>query len=129
MSDLAVGDCGVCIGGYDGDAADIFASRLVVARKAHQCYECEKEIPPGAKYERIKILYEGEWSCYEICMICSEIGTVFSCDGRCLGILWEDIHDTLFPNMTTGCLAKLKTAAAKQHLLDKWNEWKFGRRP
>jgi hypothetical protein len=126
MSGLAEGDCGVCIGGGgDGDPVDFWVEKMVTARKSHQCYECNQPILPGSRYERIAMKYEGDINTYELCSLCSEIGKAFSCDGRMLGILWDDIHDTLFPQMTTGCLAKLTTAAAKQHLVKKWQAWKF----
>ena len=102
---------------------------MVKARKSHICDECDKTIQSGETYERITQLYEGEWSRLSICLICSEISICLSCDGRIIGNMWEDIRDNVFPTMTTGCLAKLKTAAAKQHLVNKWNEWKFGRLP
>jgi hypothetical protein len=38
--------------------------------------------------------------------------------------MWEDICENLFPAMTTGCLARLKTAAAKEYLVRKWQKWK-----
>lgn len=120
-------DCNVCIGSFGGDEhAQVSLSDVVKARKPHKCEECGKVINAGDAYERNKWLYDGEWSRMDICLICSEIGTAFSCEGRLLGNMWEDIHDNLFPNMTTGCLEKLKTAAAKQVLVSKWNEWKFG---
>jgi hypothetical protein len=127
MSELSQGDCGVCIGGYgDDDPATLSLSDIVKARKPHKCEECGGQILAGQKYERNKWLYDGEWSRMDICLLCAEIGAAFSCEGRLLGDMWQDIHDNMFPNMTTGCLAKLKTAAAKQFLLDKWNKWKFG---
>jgi len=126
MAELSEGDCGVCLGGYDGDGTlEMYHEQIVKARKPHQCYECNCEIKQGEKYERVTGKWEGEFNVYEFCLICSEISNCLSCDGRCFGNLWEDIRDNLFPRMTTGCLAKLKTAGAKQHLLNKWNEWKF----
>lgn len=126
MSSIASGDCGVCLGGYDSDGTlEMYAEKIVTARKLHQCYECQGAINKGEKYQRVTGKWEGEFNVYEFCLICSEISTCLSCDGRCFGNLWEDITDNLFPNMTTGCLAKLKTAAAKQHLVEKWKIWKF----
>ena len=127
MADLAVGDCGVCIGGDTGEYCTVSDAKIITARKPHQCEECDKTIQPGERYERISQLYEGEWSRMSVCLMCSEISIALSCDGRSIGNMWEDIRDNVFPNMTTGCLTKLKTAAAKQHLVNEWNEWKFGR--
>lgn len=123
---MSEGDCGVCIGGWGGDEpAELCLSDIVKARKPHKCEECGEVIPVGAKYERNKWLFDGEWSRMDVCLICAEIGQAFSCEGRMLGNMWEDIHDNMFPAMTTGCLAKLKTAAAKEFLVTRWNKWKF----
>lgn len=122
---LETGDCGVCIGGYDGDGPDFCSVTFPKARKSHQCYECEQEIRPGEKYEKIVGKWDDEISTFEFCMVCSELGNAFMCDGRAYGILWDEIREQLFPRLTTGCLAKLSTVAAKQRLLDEWRKWKF----
>lgn len=123
---LSAGDCGVCIGGDTGEYCTFSDSKFVTARKPHKCDECGATIPAGVKYERISQLYDGEFSRMAVCLLCSEIGIGLSCDGRTIGNMWEEIVDYVFPDMTTGCLAKLKTAAAKEHLVKKWKEWKFG---
>jgi hypothetical protein len=125
VSEFDEGGCGVCLGGYDSDGTlEMYREKIVTARKSHQCYECEREIKPGEKYERVTGRWEDEWIVYDFCLICSEISTCLSCNGRCFGNLWKDVRDNLFPDMTTGCLAKLKTAAAKEYLVNKWREWK-----
>jgi DnaJ-class molecular chaperone len=121
---LEAGDCGVCIGGDTGEYCTVSDSKIVKARKPHTCEECNGVIKPGDQYERTSMLYEGEWSRTNVCLICAEIGNVFSCDGRQIGNMWEDICENLFPAMTTGCLARLKTAAAKEYLVRKWQKWK-----
>jgi hypothetical protein len=126
MSEFSVGDCGVCIGGDTGDYCAVSQTKIVTARKPHQCEECNITIKRGQQYERISQLYEGEWSRMAVCLLCSEISIGLSCDGRIIGNMWEDIRDNVFPNMTTGCLSKLKTGAAKEHLVQQWREWKFG---
>jgi hypothetical protein len=123
--ELSSGDCGVCIGGDTGEYCTLSDAKIVKAHKQHQCEECGKVIQVGEKYERLTSLYEGEWSRMEVCLICREISIAFSCEGRIIGNMWEDIQDNMFPQMTTGCLEKLTTAAAKQHLVNKWREWKF----
>src|SRR5271167_465512 len=99
MSAMSVGDCGVCIGGdSDGEYCDVSEHKIVKARKPHKCLECDRTIAAGDDYERIKQLYDGGWSTWEVCLICSEISIAFSCAGRIIGNIWEDIHDNLFPN-------------------------------
>lgn len=126
MSEMSVGDCGVCIGGGDYDEpCDFWVQKMIKARKPHICSECTRIIQPSEVYERVSYKYDGDVCAVIICGFCSEIGCALSCEGRMLGCLWEDVREQVFPEMTTGCLAKLKTAAAKRFLLDKWNEWKF----
>ncbi len=125
-SEIGTGDCGVCLGGYDGDGPEFYNSKIVKARKPHQCYECEKEIPVGQSYERVVGKWDGDISTFEFCLICSEIAEALSCGGRCFGNLWDDAEQNLFPNMTTGCLSKLRTASAKQALVERWRRWEFG---
>lgn len=117
-------DC-VCLGGYYGDMPTVYTEAKVKSRKPHKCYECEREIPKGAVYERVSGLWDGEWSTYTFCAECSEIGLAFSCgEGRTFGILWEDIHNYIFPDLGGDCFDKLETAAAKQFLRDKWMQWR-----
>ena len=118
-------DCGVCIGGYDGDEATFYNERIAKARKAHRCYECRDEIAIGTEYELVSGKWEGLVESYHFCLQCSEIGKTFSCNGkRMFGSLWSDLED-VFDELTTGCLDELITAAAKQKLMDRWRAWKF----
>jgi hypothetical protein len=120
-------DCGVCITGFDGDRPEMYVETVVTARKAHKCYECEREIQPSEKYERVAGKWDGEMGSYTFCLACSEIQKVFSCNGgRAFGMLWEDMEEYVFPELTTAnkCFAKL-SAGAKQFVLDRWNSWKF----
>lgn len=128
MSEMEAGDCGVCIGGYDGcDELDIdtYYQRNVTIKRNCKCFECGVLIVAGTEHQQCGGKYEDEWKNWRFCLLCAEIADAFCCDGRGFGTLWQSVEDDLFPRLTTGCLAKLKTAAAKQHLLDKWNEWKF----
>ena len=123
-----MGDCGVCIGGCDGDTPEIYNERMVRARKVHKCCECEREILVGAVYEKVSGRWEGEFGTYKFCADCSDIGKSLSCgEGRTFLNLWDDIEENLFPNMTRGCINKLQTASAKVFLVKRWNEWKFGK--
>jgi hypothetical protein len=120
-------DCGVCLGGWDGDRADFFHSTKPKARKVHQCYECEREIKLGEHYERVSAKLEGELSTYTFCLLCSEIHLKFSCgEGRTFGTLWDEMTEYVFPELTTAnkCFIEL-SAAAKAEVLRRWNEWKF----
>ena len=122
-------DCNACI--YTAvdemDPPEFLSATWPSARKFHQCCECGKQIPAGDRYERTVGKWDGEVRTYVTCAICSEIGEAFCCDGWVYGQLWEDAVDgEFFSRMTTGCLEKLKTAAAKSELIHRWQQWRFG---
>lgn len=125
-----MGDCNVCIGGYDdGEPAQLYQEKMVKARRQHRCYECGRPIQPGSVYERVSGRWEGEFSVYCFCIDCSSISRGLSCgDGRMFGNLWDDVTENLFPEMTTGCLQKIDEPSAKAYLIQRWQEWK-GLRP
>ena|ERR1700678_1241360 len=124
-------DCGVCIGSEPDCMAEFYEVATVKARKSQVCNECGREIVKGTQYVRESGKWDGEFCSFKTCLLCVEIRSAFTCDegnyAVCFGELWNDITENLFPNMNTGCLNKLKSAAAKQFLIDRWNEWKFGK--
>lgn len=121
-----MGDCGICLSGFDG-SSEFCHTEIRKARKPHKCSECNKEIPVGGRYEHATGKTEGDLWAYDTCMICAEIAEAFYCGGRWFGgMLWESMYEVL-PEMTTGCLSRLTTAAAKEELVRRWNEWKFSR--
>lgn len=118
-------DCGVCLsGGGDGET-EFIHSRIVRAGKEWFCCECGVAIPKGQSYEYAAGKTDGDfWNC-KTCLLCAEIANAFYCNGRWYGgTLWEAMDD-VFGQLTTGCLEKLQTAAAKQFLIDRWRDWKF----
>lgn len=120
-------DCEVCIGGFDGDYAEIYSDRWFKARKVAKCCECRGEIKPGDRYESVSMRYEGEWLRYRTCAPCHEIREVFTCGkGFMFESLWEDMEEYVFPVLTTAtkCFQKL-SADSKAFLLDRWQKWKF----
>lgn len=130
MSDIEEGGCDVCLGSEpDGDYAEFYEAKIIKARKQHKCCECDLDIKPGQRYEVVSGLFDGEFFRQKTCLICCELRTAFSCNGQLIQhtMLWEEITEYLFPRMTTGCLQKIRTAEAKQFLIDRWNEWKFER--
>jgi hypothetical protein len=121
------GDCGVCIGGSIDEVCEFIHIQDRKARKPHKCCECGKEIVKGEKYEHARGKCEGEMWSSETCLVCREIAEAFYCDGRMFGgELWEEM-EYAYEAMTTGCLDRLTTVAAKTELMRRWNEWKFGR--
>ena len=55
---------------------------------------------------------------------CAEIRKALCCEGWSYGFLWEDAQESIFENLTSGCLTKLTTAIAKEKLLARWRAWK-----
>ena len=118
-------DCGVCLSHDVVGHSEFYNSETRKARKQHKCCECGRSISPGDEYIVSSGKYEGEFFSVKTCATCDEILRAFSCGGGCLHeCLWDDMHDYVFPELTTGCLEKLTTAAAKQYLMERWREWK-----
>ena len=110
------------------DSADFFRASLVTARRHYHCCECLDPIPIGASHQRIAMRYGGDQFSYRTCLACVEIhralaGSTF----RMTECLWTDIEETVFPGMTTACVRKCATVAAKQKLTARWLDWKFER--
>lgn len=125
MSDLAIGDCGVCIGTDECESNDFFSSNMFKARKLHKCCECRLPISVGQYYERSVMKAEGEMFTFKTCANCKEIRDAMTCgNGYYFEQLWEEMRDYVFPDMTTGCLGRLQSAAAKQFLIERWQKWK-----
>jgi hypothetical protein len=123
-----VSDCNACIytGADDLDPPDFIKSTFVTARKERKCCECKATIKRGQEYERTAGKWNGSMGHHDTCLVCAEIREAFCCDGWVYGQLWEDaLNGNFFKTMTTGCLEKLSTAAAKEFLIKQWNDWKF----
>jgi hypothetical protein len=118
--------CDVCIGTSDYDPADVYSVSVVKARKPHRCCECRQVIQPGIQYERVSMLYDGEWQRYDTCESCMEIRNVFACgEGWLFTTVWDDIREYVFPELTTAseCFREL-SAVGKQRVMDEWRKWK-----
>ena len=126
MSDIAAGPCAdACISGNAGDNyPEVCGALIVKARKSAKCCECREAILPGDRYEVVSGKWDGEWSSFKTCLPCKEIRETFCCEGWDYGFLWEQAQDGFFETMTTGCIAKLQTAASKEKLVREWKSWK-----
>lgn len=119
------GDCNACFYAGDYDPPSFYVASQRVARKSHHCCECGELIAPRQLYEHVVGRWDGKIYAFKTCVVCVEIRGAFSCEGYVHGALWEDIRESMFESMTTGCLDKLATVAAKARLLAEWREWKF----
>lgn len=97
-----------------------------VARKAHECYECHRDIQPGERYHRLSGKSDGDFYSESTCAVCDEIREHFACgDGYLMGALWEDLAENFIPEMKAGgpCLEGL-SAAAKERMFAEWRRWR-----
>lgn len=121
---LEAGGCGVCISSDCDNPAEFSSTKILRARKEHRCCECRAAIPRGDRYERTAGKWDGDLYVFKTCLACVDVRTSLCCDGWSYTSLWEDAAEALFRHLTTGCLAKLKTAAGKEKLLEQWRKWK-----
>lgn len=127
--------CNVCLDQDDGESAEFWQTSIIKGRKPHTCQECGESIPVGAEHERVAMKFDGTFSSFRTCLACVEIHRALSsCDRedghagyRCLGILWNDIEEYVFPEMTRACIEKCQTTAARLKLQQRWHAWKFGK--
>ena len=86
-------DCSLM--GYDFwdtlESAKVLHSRKSVARKAHVCSECGREIPVGEFYRNEAVLFEGKVATYKTCTDCESLRPLF--DVWCFGDLWGLFHE------------------------------------
>jgi hypothetical protein len=120
-----MGDCGVCIGSGDYESCDFTNVEYPKSRKPHKCYECNREIAKGSEYEKYSGVFDGSFFTHKSCMDCVHIRKGLSCNnGVAFGQLWDEIYQ-IFPEITTGCLQRIKTPSAKAYFIERWNQWKF----
>ena len=83
----------------DGDGYVTMLSQAdPVARKAHQCKECWREIAPGERYRVERFVFEGAMSVHKVCTHC-QVGREWlsaECGGWTYGGIAEDIREHTF---------------------------------
>lgn len=75
---------------YDAELVTMESHRTRRARKAHKCGECQEEIKIGGQYEESRSLFDGQWTTFKTCELCSEIRQKLFCSWV-WGQMWEDI--------------------------------------
>ena len=57
----------------DGVGPDVFESKMVRARRRHQCCECDEPIEIGELHRVDSGLWDGYWSRHRMCAPCARI--------------------------------------------------------
>lgn len=57
----------------DYDAPEFYCASTPTARKTHRCYECNGEIRPGERYERVAGKWDGRFDTFLTCERCFDI--------------------------------------------------------
>ena len=99
-----------CILGSEGETASCSKTVHPVARKAHICCECERQIEVGEQYQKVSGIWDGEPETYKTCSECAEIRDTLLCDSWCFGTLWEDVGEAM-PYIPWSAIAKLSKGA------------------
>jgi hypothetical protein len=121
-------ECGVCIGSEPDGMCDFYRKETRKSRKEHTCCECGEIIQKGEEYEVSSGKYDGRFFFNKTCAICDEIKMAFldpQMNAMETGSLWGQMRDYAFPELTTSCFDRLKTAKAKEYLRQRWINWKF----
>lgn len=107
----------------DADPVEFCESRLVKARKPHTCSECGGQIQPGETYKVFAYKFEGEFGSDKMCDPCRESAGEFEYHivGGSLWLMFEEEWDN-GANLQ-GCLNRLETARAKDHMRQQWAKW------
>jgi len=83
----------------EGEVCDVHEAKRIKARRQWKCHECPGQILPGEIYERVKMLFEGQWSKHRTCPDCLSIRDVFFC-----GVyLYESIREYVREHIRDVC--------------------------
>lgn len=90
----------------DSERSTVSNTANIKARKQHICCECDRAIRAGERYDRCKILYEGEWSTFNTCSHCAvaQIWLSKNCGGWVFEQVAEEIaeHAEEYPDLAGG---------------------------
>ncbi len=123
---MSEGYCEVDFDDYSGDAdpVEFATSKIVKARKVHRCEECRGEIAVGDSYQRTSYKFEGSMDVAKRCKPCLEAATEFHF-AVLGGGLWEMFAEEWSQGANLqGCMNRLTTAKAKEHMRQQWMKWK-----
>lgn len=119
------GYCEVDFGDASGDAepVDFVNRRTVKARKPHTCAECHGLIAVGESHETRAYRFEGEFHAERVCAPCQEAAGEFGWHilGGSLWVMFQEEWDG--GANVQGCINRLTTARAKEHMRQQWAAW------
>jgi len=122
---MSEGYCDVDLGEAcdDAEPVEFVNRRSVVAKKAHKCSICRGDIAVGETHEVAAYKFEGEFQTERTCAPCLEASREF---GYHLlgGNFWEMMGEEWDNGARVqGCIARLTTARAKEHMRRQWEKW------
>lgn len=88
-----------CYCDYGDVQTSMYVKRTVTAKKQHRCYECDKPIRPGEKYEQVSAIWDGEFRACKTCPRCLAAREYVQAHAPCFcwrhGCVLDDARDTL----------------------------------
>lgn len=81
----------------DCDPWKLYSFKIVKARRAHKCFECDRTISPGERYHRASALDpDGDrWQSYKLCAHCDAASEwlMVVCNGYLYGGIGEELQE------------------------------------
>lgn len=99
------------------DTADYYNSKIIKARKNHQCCECHKVIKPGEQYEIISGCWDGSFEHYKTCTDCLSLRKQFFPHGWYFNQMWDDFFENIGCSANESCIAAL-TPKARENVCE-----------
>lgn len=83
----------------DGNGPEISAVKVVMARKAHKCCECRREIAAGQQYEYTWGIWDGDSASFKTCLACVALRKWAEDQTECFCWTYGDVHHQVLDEM------------------------------